>query len=411
MTTPTQTIKATCLCTSAAHEITLSSTSFPLPSYFCTCTSCRHLTGTLFLSTAFLPPSYEPSPSLLSKLTSFAFSNRITQYFCKRCGSTMLAHCLPNPKQLEQSSDRKEANWDVMTGTLESFDGVIDLKGYEYIHDTLDGGFSDFMPSYKDRFLDRWQYDINEGAQLPLYWQNPSLSNKSTHPDLKARLHAHCKCAGISFYIARPSLQSTQARRGWPDLLIPHYKQKETNEKLPSEPWHLRASNTKFLAGLCACTSCRLASGMEITAWAFVPAVDISLDAAGEIPLPAISSKTPSAVFGTLQTYNSSPGVARSFCSTCGAIVFWSEDLTEDLKDGEKSEKERRVVDVAVGLLAADEGARAENWLEWWTERLSFREDAVERAGSLVGGTEEGSRQFREKGLGKVGSERKVVEG
>jgi hypothetical protein len=42
---------------------------------------------------------------------------------------------------------------------------------------------------------------------------------------------------------------------------------------------------------------------------------------------------------------------------------------------------------------------------------LSFREDAVERAGSLVRGTEEGSRQFREKGLGKVGSERKVVEG
>jgi hypothetical protein len=383
MATPTKTLKATCLCTSAAHEITLPSTSFPLPSYFCTCTSCRHLTGTLFLSTAFLPPTYKPSPTLLSKLTSFTFSNRITQYFCKRCGSTMLAHCLPNPN----NADRKEANWDVMTGTLESFDEVIDLKGYEYIHDSLDGGFADFMPIYKNRSLDRWPHDINEGALLPLYWRNPQPSDKSKHPDPKARLHAHCKCAGISFYIARPSLQSTHASRGWPDLWIPYHKQKETDEKLPNEPWFLRASNTKFLAGLCACTSCRLASGMEITAWAFVPAIDISLDAAGLIPLPAIASQTPNAAFGTLQTYASSANVTRSFCSACGAIVFWSEtELSET-----------SLLDVAVGLLAADEGARAEGWLEWWTERLSWREDAVERAGGIVEGIEAGLMEFGER--------------
>jgi hypothetical protein len=410
MAHPTKTIQATCLCTSAAHEITLPSTAYPLPSYFCTCTSCRHLTGTLFLSTAFLPPSYKPSPTLLSKLTSFKFSNRITQYFCKRCGSTMLAHCLPNPNPKNNNTDRKEPNWDIMTGTLESFEGAIDLKGYEYIHDSLDGGFSDFMPAYKNRSLDRWPHDINEGTQLPLYWRSPELP-KVQQPDPKARLHAHCKCAGISFYIARPSLQSTHASRGWPDLLIPHYKQKEkeTDDKQPHEAWFLRPSatnnKTKFLAGLCACTSCRLASGMEITAWAFVPAIDISLDAAGEIPLPAIASQTPKASFGTLQTYASSVNLTRSFCSTCGAIVFWSEDL----KEGKRMDG--IVVDVAVGLLATDEGARAEGWLEWWTERLSFREDAVERAGSLVEGIEAGLREFREKGHGSAGSEREEVEG
>jgi hypothetical protein len=71
--------------------------------------------------------------------------------------------------------------------------------------------------------------------------------------------------------------------------------------------------------------------------------------------------------------------------------VFWSEDL----KEGERAETS--LLDVAVGLLAADEGARAEGWLEWWTERLSFREDAVERAGSLVEGIEAGLKSSRER--------------
>jgi hypothetical protein len=395
MATHTKTIKATCLCGDAAHKITLPSTAYPLPSYFCTCNSCRHMTGTLFLSTAFLPPTYKPSPFLLSKLTSFNFSNRITQYFCKRCGSTMLAHCLPNPKQ--ENPDRREENWDVMTGTLETFDGMIDLKGYEYIHDTLDGGFSDFMPTYKNRLLDRWPHDINEKSQLPLNWRSPEPSTTAEqHPNPKTRLHAHCKCAGISFYIARPSLQSTRARRAWPDLLIPHYAQKEKEpdeqQKLPHEPWFLRASNTnsntKFLAGLCACTSCRLASGMEITAWAFVPAGDVSLDAEGEVALPTLSISRPEGTFGTLRSYNSSPGVTRSFCSTCGAIVFWSEtELSET-----------SLLDVAVGLLEAEEGSRAEGWLEWWTERLSFREDASRRARGIVEGIEAGLKEFRERG-------------
>lgn len=350
------------------------------------------MTGTLFLSTAFLPPSYQPSSDLLARLTSFKFSDRITQYFCKRCGSTMLAHCLPKP-----GSDRKE-NWDAMTGTLEAFDGVLDLKGYEYIHDTLDGGFSDFLPTLNNntRALDRWAHDVNESSRLPLYWRAPDPPKKQ--PASTARLLAHCKCNGVCFYIARPSPQSTQASRAWPDLLIPYYTQKEQgNAPLDAahETWWLRAAKTKFLAGLCSCDSCRLASGMEITPWAFIPTIDISLDAEGTIPLQSTSN-----TFGSLQTYNSSQGVTRSFCAVCGAIVFFSE-----------SEREKTtLVDVAVGLLEAPEGARAESWLEWRTERLSFREDAAERAGSLVEGIESGLREFREKGYGRDGPSQEVRE-
>jgi hypothetical protein len=390
MTSDTRIIKATCLCGDAAHSITLPSDAFPLPTYFCTCNSCRHLTGTLFLSTAFLPPSYQPSSSLLDKLTSFKFSDRITQYFCKRCGSTMLCHCLPKANSMYNTG-----SWDVMTGTLEAFDSILDVKGYEYIHDTIDGGFSDFMPTLNNRLLDRWSHDINTSSQSPLYWRNPSIPKKP-FDNTASRLQAHCKCKNITFHIARPSLQSTHATRAWPDLLVPHHSPQTLNEPV-KEPWHLRASNTKFLAGLCSCTSCRLASGQEITAWAFVPLVDISLDAEGKLPLElshitdtptSTSTDNNKSVFNSkLQTYNSSENVTRSFCSVCGAIVFFA--LSEPDEN-----PATMLLDVAVGLLDAPEGARAENWLEWCTSRLSFREDAVGRAGSLVEGIEQGLREF-----------------
>lgn len=397
MASDTKTIKATCLCGDAAHSITLPSNAFPLPTYFCTCNSCRNLTGTLFLSTAFLPPSYQPSSSLLDKLISFKFSDRITQYFCKRCGSTMLCHCLPKANSMYNIG-----SWDVMTGTLEAFDSILDLKGYEYIHDTVDGGFSDFMPTVNNHLLDRWSHDINTSPQLPLNWRDPSTP-KGPANNTTTRLQAHCKCNSITFHIARPSSQSTHATRAWPDLLVPYHSSQTRTSSKPLEPWHLRASNTKFLAGLCSCTSCRLASGQEITAWAFVPLVDISLDAEGKRPLGlgSVTGTDTSASTSTdsgenapnlskVQTYQSSENVTRSFCSVCGAIVFFA--LSE--RDQNSA---TMLLDVAIGLLDAPEGARAESWLEWWTKRLSFREDAVGRADSLVEGMEKGLREFGER--------------
>jgi hypothetical protein len=125
--------------------------------------------------------------------------------------------------------------------------------------------------------------------------------------------------------------------------------------------------------------------------------VDISLDAEGKLPLElshitdtptSTSTDNNKSVFNSkLQTYNSSENVTRSFCSVCGAIVFFA--LSEPDEN-----PATMLLDVAVGLLDAPEGARAENWLERCTSRLSFREDAVGRAGSLVEGIEQGLREF-----------------
>ena len=50
-----------------------------------------------------------------------------------------------------------------------------------------------------------------------------------------------------------------------------------------------------------------------------------------------------------------SGSVVRYHRGTCGASVFFTTDARTDL------------IDVAVDLMDAPEGARAESWLEFWT--------------------------------------------
>lgn len=71
---------------------------------------------------------------------------------------------------------------------------------------------------------------------------------------------------------------------------------------------------------------------------------------------------------GTLKRYESAKGIRREFCGTCGATCFWHSDERPGL------------IDVSVGLLEADTGARAEEWLAWCTERVSFAEHAQNKS-------------------------------
>ena len=62
--------------------------------------------------------------------------------------------------------------------------------------------------------------------------------------------------------------------------------------------------------------------------------------------------------------------------------MFWNGDARPEL------------IDVAVGLLDAESGARAEEWIEFTYQRLSFREDGVAHAESMTKALEEGMREF-----------------
>ena len=82
-----------------------------------------------------------------------------------------------------------------------------------------------------------------------------------------------------------------------------------------------------------------------------------------------------------METYHSSPSVKRSFCSVCGANAIFHREGQD-------------IVKVAVGLLDAAEGARAETWLEWHPPKLYMLEDSVTRNKSLTLALEDGLREF-----------------
>lgn len=275
----------------------------------------------------------------------------------------------------------KGVHWDIMSGSLEKAEGVFEFQGHEFIADTVDGGFTDFLTSIAGKQLPRWSYRRERSDQLPLFWRSPdrpSIESPTTDP-----VHCHCKCGGVEFWIARPSERSKNAKSELPDLTLPYHS---SQPRAADETWWLVDGEKKFMAGVCCCNECRLDSGCEWVEWAFVPTVDISLDAEGKKPydLP-FGSETG---WGTLKGYQSTKkgkSVWRYHCSKCAAMVFFTCDERTDL------------IDVAVGLLDAPEGARAELLLEFWTGRLSFREDGIPRAESMTLAVEDGLKTFSER--------------
>lgn len=101
---------------------------------------------------------------------------------------------------------------------------------------------------------------------------------------------------------------------------------------------------------------------------------------------------------GTLKKYRSSAEATRFFCETCGATVFWDGDVRPGL------------IDVAVGLMDAEEGARAETWLEWRTERISYREDSEGRAIELVEAVEKAIGAWGKEVQGRQGPHGRFLE-
>jgi hypothetical protein len=126
-----------------------------------------------------------------------------------------------------------------------------------------------------------------------------------------------------------------------------------SGKPLNPKEWWVRSKN-RYDAGNCACNSCRLTSGFEIVQWAYVPPSRLTTPTGGPYRFDS----------PTLKTFKSSEGATRCFCGDCGAsIFFWCDRSPE-------------VVDVAVGILSAPSGARAEDWLAWRTE-IGFEEDAT----------------------------------
>ncbi|KAF2276555.1 uncharacterized protein EI97DRAFT_43896 [Westerdykella ornata] len=392
-------LTSSCFCGRSTYTFSVPTSSLPLDLRLCSCDISRRTSGTLFTSYITVPAG-NPEPDL-STLTAYESSSILTRHFCSTCGTHMF---------LEYRADE---HFEVASGTLqlESTDGIVDYKDHIWIEDTLDGGASQFVTHINDKCLSRYLRKAGESEQIPVEWNHPSRPPASetefkkeegyTAVELRNYIYAHCHCRGVGMYIWVPNHEL--ATSPYPDLLIP-FNLPDAEEKRQNHEdvkWFGQSRKqykdnaymqpTRHLAGLCACKSCRRASGFEITAWAFVPTSCITLDGGSNV---GFQRKPFWPDMTTLKEYRSSEATTRAFCGTCGATVFCDVDRGEQ-KDGPWG----GIIDVAVGLFASKSGTRAENMLAWWPNRVSFAEEALNKG--LVKGLEEGMRAWAERNKGE----------
>ena len=331
------TLKISCACRQISGSVSVSSSALPLPFSLCHCDICRHSTGLLGVSRISL--AKEPSSlEVRGNLKGYESSTYRTRFFCEQCGAFIY----------DKTTDRDVDG--VYTGVLAGFGRLVDLKQHEFVADAIDGGLSIWLSD-----ATAWLGQAHKSEQIQHAPKNRSV-DKTKNVDSSTRLPGYCHCGGVQFQMTRPNEQSTELFSPWPDLLVPYYS--GSSENLGDVKWWLREDGTKYLAGTCACNSCRLASGCDIQAWVFVPKANI-MQPRGQL----LDFK-----MGTLKQFQSTAGIYREFCSSCGATIFWHCDERPDL------------VDVSIGLLHSESGARAESWLDWWTQRVSFQEVAPNKA-------------------------------
>ncbi|KAI1299699.1 hypothetical protein F5Y03DRAFT_245167 [Xylaria venustula] len=453
--TQTPTLLISCHCSAAKQTVRLCAQASKAPQEIslCHCSACRHSTGLLCASYADIEP-----PSSLQGLVEYSSpATKITRFFCAICGCHvfrrrgLIAEDDTDTRAsggIVNDTAEKQGSWAVATGVitelqeggkeLDERDNKTLMRYTRHINTegTKDGGLGPFIELQ----------EVDNRTRLPLSSTGPepeegmtdesdaNVEVKTFSKDDRSGgkgeeiLDAFCHCKAVQFHITRPNETSKTPRSNFPDLMVPYHTRSPQVQNPEDKKWWLRpglnsdpgaagSSSTekgepiRYLAGTCACVSCRLTSGFEIQTWAFIPRANIffhirdgfTSSSATEIRATNAAQRVIPLDFATLPpniltSYESSQGVRREFCSRCGATVFWRDRWRPEL------------LDVSVGLLDADEGARAETWLDWWTGRVSFAEDAVTGRTGVMARTAKFLIDSLEAGLYRWGRQEEVPE-
>lgn len=344
-----------CACGQTGGSVQVPTSAFPLRLTLCHCNACQHQSGMLAAFFVGLPRNIE-SFTTYGAPVSYKVSDALTRYFCSTCGTNIFI-------------DVKMAGYMVLCSGAITDEGVeTELQGQIYVKDTKDGGMSSWLPS-----IQGWEeYGLQSKPVDP---EHPLVKPSEIDEKRTAlELPAYCQCRKVEFKITRPNEKSSDLHGPFADLFVPYVSSApETIANKDDIKWWLSRQGPKYLAGTCACHSCRKNSGYDIQAWAFIPKVNL---------IHTDGSLLEVEKWQSLTEYKSSLGVHRYFCDTCGATVFWCCDSRPDL------------IDVSAGLLDAEEGTRAESWLQWWTNRISFEEEAPNK--SLIASLKSGLKSWGE---------------
>ncbi|KAF9459652.1 Mss4-like protein [Collybia nuda] len=369
-------VNAQCHCGRNSFKVGFQTSALPICSDLCHCTSCRHSTGQLVINQVRfdgIPLSRTTDgPADFTHLMPYRTSDSATRWFCSTCSAHILwEYTEPN-------------SWCVSVGSLEMSEGIVKLTHHIWVGDTVDGGIANYLRVIEGYELPRYSAGAREKETVPLILPVPISEAKDNQNDILA---AHCHCNAVRLSITRPSALSALPSSPYPDLIFPYISTPASKLDNPEdEKWWLRPAGvekpTHYLAGHCACRSCRLTSGFEIQSWAFVPRKNIFFHSSASQEPVELNLQDDNLRPEALHRYVSNPGRNRESCRRCGATVFWWGSERPD------------VVDVSVGLIDQSQGGvRAENWLNWHKDRVSFSEDAISK--TVIEGLVEGLRQSK----------------
>lgn len=318
-----------CHCQLTSFSVSLPSSSFPLKSALCHCSSCRHTTGQLFATWAVIPT---PIPTDLlgsGNLGKYESSSSCERWFCARCGASVI--------NIDKTGEQPE--WETATGLLHFKDGS-GLEGkldrvQLWVEDVKsDAGAVGWINRGQLSGMDRRWNGRQSGIVSDEDVREMMETGRTVPPESQGdRLLARCHCQTVTFSISRPERSFNNG-------------------------------TGKFEACLDACTSCRTVTGFEVTAWATIPKPLIRVEGSGVETLFADKAR--------LGQYQTSADVKRYFCIKCGATVIYE-------KHGDDA------VTVGVGLLEPSTRGkvRIEDWLTWqpypYPECLAYAEDAVDK--------------------------------
>ena len=271
----------------------------------------------------------------ISGLKTFNFGPRCHIEFCGTCSTPMF---FSNPQEPEQDLG-------AFTGTLENIPGnVIKLEHHIFVGDTKDGGATMWMRDVNEDGEAAKQYAVrSHGEDVELLSSDWPAKETLTGFDAwkDDAVPIRCKCKGVDFVWHKGNYEG------------------KTKEELP---WFIDPATHKPVGGFCACDSCRLFSGIDVYNWSYGELKYLSFPTTGQFAQKTfpgnttdlkalVDAKDPA--IGTLAYYASSPDVQRYFCSHCSACIFYAVDDRPD------------IVDIAIGVLQASDGARAEGFLSW----------------------------------------------
>ncbi|KAI4865059.1 DUF636 domain protein [Hypoxylon rubiginosum] len=329
-----ETFVARCHCGNIHATLKLAADILPLNAHICSCTVCRVAYGSfggfhVTMAGHRPPDSYNPAFLQAFQIPGTARDEEV-RWFCRTCGAR---HGI---------EDRSRDLFAVETALFDK--KFWKFTGLAFPVSTGDGGLLD------------WHLPSREGDEGRLVEYQPFGEVAPTYepevgPDGEPRLRARCCCGGVSFTIPRPGAA--------------------VRENCYMSRFISPVDKNKWKAYIDFSTESRLVTSAHFTPWMLVPRVVLE---------PVVP---PDLRLGTMRTYRSSDRVLRGFCGRCGATVF--------MKAADRSPAVScEVLNVAMGILRAPEGVRAENWVTWRAGKPEFVKDGKKHDEGLTGDIESG---------------------